>query len=151
MTSFTYIKRSVFISISLLVLVACGGGGGESNSSDSTKAPVPVQPTTKTYSITVIDGYLKDATVWLDINDNGLKDIDEPTAETGDNGTAVLTVLSNINVNEYSVLALAEAGKTYDESLKKIVEKDFVLASPAGVNIITPLTTLVYIKKTGAW
>lgn len=144
MASSSYL-RSVFISISSFILVACGGGG--SGSSDSTQTPTPEQPSEQTYSVTIIDGYLKDATVWLDINDNGLKDANEPTAQTGGRGIAELNVASNLNVAEYSVLAIAEAGKAYDETLEKIIERSFVLASPAGKSVVTPLTTLIYIKQ----
>ena len=137
--------RSIFIPFLSIGLFACGGG--ESDGAESAKAPTPVQPAEQSYSVTVIDGYLKDATVWLDINDNGLQDASEPTAQTGVNGIAELNLSSNLNIDKYSVLAMAEAGKAYDETLEKLVERTFVLASPAGKNVITPLTTLIYIKQ----
>jgi pimeloyl-ACP methyl ester carboxylesterase len=142
--------RSVFVSLSLSVLISCGGGGS-SESPASPQPPVTPQPPpqdiTQTYSVTVIDGYLRAATVWLDINNNGIHDSDEPTTVTQGNGKGTFTLSSDIDPTKYSVLAFAEAGKTFDESLNNVVEKDFILASPEGEQIITPLTTLVYLKS----
>lgn len=135
--------RSVFASLSLSVLISCGGGSSE----PTTTPQQPPQATTQTYSVTVIDGYLRTATVWLDINNNGIQDSDEPTTVTQGNGKGTLTLSSDIDPTKYSVLVFAEAGITFDESLSSFVEKDFILASPEGEKIITPLTTLVYLKS----
>lgn len=142
MTSCTYI-RSLFTLISTMLLVACGGGGSSSQESPTP----PPQPANQTHQVTVIDGYLQDATVWLDINSNYKKDNNEPSAETNENGVAELSVLSSTNIEDHSLLAQATAGKTYDKSLASTVAEDFILAAPAGKNVITPLTTLVYIKE----
>ncbi|MGB2739022.1 MAG: pre-peptidase C-terminal domain-containing protein [Cognaticolwellia sp.] len=143
MTGRTYF-HSIFVFFITFFLVACGGG---SSTPDPEKQPEPIQPTYQTYKVTVIDGYLRGATVWLDLNGNGLKDADEPSAETANKGIAELTLSSDLTPTDYSLLALAEAGKTFDESLNRTVDKSFVLASPKGKNVITPLTTLIYIKE----
>ncbi|ASP48159.1 pre-peptidase C-terminal domain-containing protein [Cognaticolwellia beringensis] len=143
MTGRTYF-HSIFVFFITSFLVACGGG---SSTSDQNKQPEPIQPTNQTYKVTVIDGYLRAATVWLDLNGNGLKDADEPSAETANKGIAELTFSSKLTPTDYSLLAIAEAGKTFDESLNRTVEQDFVLASPKGVSVITPLTTLIYMKE----
>jgi pimeloyl-ACP methyl ester carboxylesterase len=136
--------HSVFVSLSLSALISCGGGG----SSEPTTSPQqPPQTTTQTYSITVIDGYLRSATVWLDINNNGIQDLGEPTTVTQSRGKGTFTLSSDIDPTKYSILVFAEAGKTFDESLNNFIEKDFILASPKGEQIITPLTTLVYLKS----
>ena len=73
--------RLQLISISLMaVLTACGGGGGTTASTSSTS-----------FSGTAMDGYLYKATVFLDLNENGTLDADEPTAITSETGAFTLT------------------------------------------------------------
>jgi pimeloyl-ACP methyl ester carboxylesterase len=138
--------RSIFLIFSICTLVACGGGGEDTPEAIPTPTPPP-QPSTQSHSVTVIDGYLRSATVWLDLNNNGIQDTDEPTAETTEKGKATLTLAADINPQSYSVLVYAKAGVSFDESLNQYVEKDFFLASPKGEVIITPFTTLVYLKE----
>ena len=137
--------RSIFCVLSLSTVIACGGG--EESPETTVELQQPPQPTTQSYSVTVIDGYLRSATVWLDLNNNGSQDTDEPTTITQSGGKGTLTLPSDINPQNYSVMVLAQAGITFDESLNQLVEKDFILASPQGESIITPLTTLVYLKN----
>ena len=100
----------------------------------------------KEYSITAIDGYLRNADVWLDLNHNGKKDILEPSSVTGKNGLAILTLDTDINPEDYSVYVKAKRYITFDEQLNKYITNDFLLFAPKGENIITPLTTLVELK-----
>lgn len=60
-------------------LTACGGGGGGSSATTASPASVSL-------SGTAVDGYLKGASVFLDVNGNGLADPGEPTATTDDSG-----------------------------------------------------------------
>ncbi|REL34239.1 pre-peptidase C-terminal domain-containing protein [Thalassotalea euphylliae] len=143
MTGRTYFHSSI-VSISLFLLTACGGGSDSSG--ESVQTQTVVTPSTKTYSVTVIDGYLKFATVWLDVNGNGVKDDDEPSAISQDRGIANLEVPSNINPENHSVLAYAEAGRTFDESLNTTISQSYVLATPKGETVVTPITTLIYIQ-----
>ena len=138
--------RIIFFGTLLCSLFSCGGGGG-SDSSSSTPTPPPVTNTTQPYEVTVIDGYLSAATVWLDLNDNGEQDSNEPSATSQSEGKATLTVSTDIDPTQFSVLVYAEAGTTFDESLNSTVAQDFLLASPAGETIVTPLTTLIYFKN----
>ncbi|MCX2861524.1 hypothetical protein OOZ63_06685 [Paucibacter sp. PLA-PC-4] len=55
-------------------LVGCGGGGG------STPASPPPVPAVKPLVGRVIDGYVRGATVWLDLNGNRVRDTGEPSA-----------------------------------------------------------------------
>ena len=50
-----------------LLLIGCGGGGGGSGGGSDTVQKVAVAGT-------VMDGYLKNARVFLDLNDNGVYD-----------------------------------------------------------------------------
>ena len=77
--------RSRILSCSLaLALAACGGGGGGGSSTTS------ANPASTSLSGTAVDGYLKGATVFLDVNGNGSIDTGEPSALTDDAGRYVL-------------------------------------------------------------
>lgn len=68
-----------------LALTACGGGGSSSPEEKVETPPPP--PETIGMSGKVIDGYVSGATVWLDINGNGiLNSNNEPSVISGDAG-----------------------------------------------------------------
>lgn len=79
------LRKKWIISASLaLTLTACGGGGS-SSAEDNVETPPP--PETIGMSGKVIDGYVSGATVWLDINGNGILDTsNEPSVISGDAG-----------------------------------------------------------------
>ncbi|HBA86654.1 MAG TPA: hypothetical protein DCZ75_01305 [Geobacter sp.] len=63
----------------------------------------------------VADGYLENATVFLDKNGNYLLDAGEPFAVTDANGAYTLSV-DAADVGQYPIVALAIAGVTYDRT-----------------------------------
>ena len=140
-------KKNKKLSAFSLALVLAGCGGGGSGEETSTPAPTP-QPTFNSYDVTVIDGYLKNADIWLDINGNGLLDSGEPSATTGDGGRATLQIPSDIKAEDYAVVVIAKVGVTIDESLGRTIVSDFIMAAPPGEPVITPLSTLVFITFT---
>ena len=112
-------KRPVISLLSLAVsaiLAGCGGGG------DSTPTPEP-----KSLSVKAIDGYLKGAEVWLDINGNNALDSDEPYALSMEGGVAKLDVTQVANPAAYRVLVKAIAGKTVDETTGPVT-KSFAMS-----------------------
>jgi len=125
----------------ILSLVGCGGGGESGNTQIKSTLT-----TTQNYEVTAIDGYLRNATIWLDLNDNGLQDFDEPSAISGMNGLAILKLESTLNPANFSIIVKATKGITFDESLNQLVQESFVLSAPKGVNIATPLSTLVHLQ-----
>lgn len=122
------------------------------------------------YSGRVIDGYLKNARVWLDIdgdsqyspgpleielgNGNVLTlDDGEPTAMSGEGGQFSLDVTEldvpvsigpDLNPEDYSLFAVALPGKTLEQTWRgdKTVDRVFLMSAAPGVRNITPLTTL---------
>ncbi len=68
-------------TLSAWALVACGGGGGGGGetSPPPTTNTKPAEPGPQ-LSGRVIDGYVRGATVWLDLNGNQKLDADEPSA-----------------------------------------------------------------------
>jgi len=126
--------KRVILTTTTFLLVACGGGSGSgSNSSNNS-----------TYSVTAIDGYLQNAEVWLDLNENFQLDTDEPNALSGEGGVAILNVVGLANPEQYPVVVRAITGQTIDED-QGLVTTGYVMSAPAGETAITPLSTLVHV------
>jgi len=129
-----FIKRGVplFGGACLLVLTlfaaGCGGKGGASGAIPST-----------TTSGVVIDGYLQQATVCIDINANGSCDRGEPSDITNTNGAFTIPSAAT-----GVIIAEAVVGITIDSDTGTTISKGFSLTAPAGNgSVITPLTSLV--------
>jgi len=134
-----------------IVLAGCGGGGGGYTETTQNNQPVTTQnnqPVPKvTVSGIVMDGYLKDATVFLDLNDNGVYDSGEPTALTDASGAYSFNAAS-ADISAHAVIAIATPGVTVDmdNPLAPITSR-YTLTSPVGKNtVISPITTLVAAK-----
>ncbi|RXJ73949.1 hypothetical protein CS022_06620 [Veronia nyctiphanis] len=123
------------------LLVSAFGLSGCDNSSTSKESD-----NTTTLSVTVIDGYLQGALVWLDTNGNGTADSDEPQGRSGAQGVARLSVPKQITIENYSVMALATPENTIDADTGNPVPHAFVLSTPPGQRVISPLTTLVAVR-----
>lgn len=128
-----------FVSVALL-----SGCNGSSSSDD---------PSVTSYSVTAIDGYLRNATVWLDIDGDYQLDANEPSATSGNGGVASLDVTGITNPEQYKVV-VQTSSNTIDEdtitvatpngeTLAERGEQPYVLSAPAGQKNITPLTTKV--------
>lgn len=113
-------------------LTGCGGGGGGDDD----------EPAVSTLQVTVIDGYLRNALVWLDVNGNNQQESDEPNTRSGEGGKAVLDVQNIKNPGSYRLLVRAIAGETTDET-RGAITKNFTLSAPPGITAVTPLSTLV--------
>lgn len=133
----TYLKN-FFILTALTSLTACGGGGGSESSS---------MPSQKTVVGLAVDGYLRRATVFLDINKNGLLDSDEPNVETDENGQFKFEAPTSSLANSPIVVKVI-SGKTIDsDSPDGPVDKSYSLTSPVGkTDVISPITTLIAAK-----
>ena len=117
------------IGLSLL-LSACGGGGGGDT-------PVAKTPLTGV----AIDGYLQNATAFLDLNDNGVLDANEPQAKTGEQGQFTL-LATDAEIKNHRVVVQVTTDAT--DSITGPVDKAFKLMAPAGEGrVVSPLTTLV--------
>jgi hypothetical protein len=130
------------LALGLIPLTGCGGGSSDSTSTTST-----------TYSVKAIDGYLRNAQVWLDLDGDYQLDDNEPSALSGDGGSATLDVTGIDNPGQYSVVVKAIAGQTVDEDTITETNPEgaattsaYMMSAPAGQTIVTPLSTLVNIK-----
>ncbi len=144
-------KRFFTINITLFALLsllsACGGGGGGDSSSTSKTAGDGSSPAVTTLTGTVADGYLTDAQVFLDRNNNRVYDNGEPMALSTAGGLYTLEV----NPGEgdlYPVVARVIAGQTIDEDTGIAVTNGYVLESlPGRWEFISPLSTLVKLES----
>ena len=145
-----FTKSLVCIAV-VSTLYACGGGGSSLTSSSESSnldnsAPSPTQtPATDsgtTLTGRVADGYIRGATVCLDINENGNCDSDEPTATTGEGGLYELAMLDGAEGKPI----LADIPATaIDEDDNLPIGKRMMFSAPASKReFISPITTLVH-------
>ncbi|GFO59201.1 lipoprotein [Geomonas silvestris] len=126
-------------------MAGCGGSGGTTG---STGAPAGSSPAA--VSGKVADGYLVNATVFMDKNGNYQPDAGEPTATTDPNGNYILTV-DPADVGQYPIVAMAVQGVTIDKDTNQTVANSYILSMPAGAvsgtvssNFISPMSTEIH-------
>ncbi len=109
---------------------AAGGGGGGGGSSDGGSGS-----TTPLETGTAIDGYLVNATVFQDVNGNGIFDSGEPNTTTDAQGNYAIAIdPSNPTAKLVSIGGTdSSTGQPFTGTL----------TAPAGSTVISPLTTLV--------
>ncbi|MCW8331260.1 pullulanase-type alpha-1,6-glucosidase [Photobacterium sp. SDRW27] len=99
-------------------------------------------------NVQAIDGYLRNAKIWLDVNKNYKLDPNEPFATTAKEGKAVLD-LSKFSDDPalYPLVTQVIEGVSIDEDNPTIkVAKSYMMAAPKGYTRVTPVTTLVALK-----
>jgi hypothetical protein len=135
---------SVVVLATIIAITAGCGTTGDS----TTNAGVGTGGT-GTVSGKVADGYLVNASVFLDKNANYLLDVGEPSATTDANGAYALNI-ELADVGRYPIVALATKGVTIDKDTNLPVENSFVLSlhkdsvsNIASNNFISPLTSLL--------
>ena len=119
------------------LLSGCGGGADSQSAADTQVAVAGI----------AIDGVLKSAQVFLDLNDNGSHDAGEPTALTDSNGAFTL-MATPAQKAAHSVVVVAIAGQTVDQDNPGVaVTKGFTLMAPPGKpELVSPITTSVMAK-----
>lgn len=123
-------RRFSLSLVFLLLLASCGGGGGN-------------QSTTKSSTIKgkVLDDYIKNAKVVVDINRNGKCDDGEPYTYTDGNGTFKLTVSSKYA--NYPLVACINEGEQSEFSNGTPIEGRFAFHSLNG-SILSPFSDITY-------
>lgn len=102
----------------VLVGLAAGGGGGGSSA--------------RNQSGVVQDGLVKDATVFIDVNKNGVLDTGEPSAKTDSKGTFTIA-------SDASGPIVATGGINMDTGSANTI----ILKAQPGSTVVNPITTLV--------
>ncbi|MDX1755820.1 MAG: hypothetical protein R3175_07160 [Marinobacter sp.] len=156
--------------LSSLILNGCGEESPESPA-DGRDFDAETYAEPGSYSGVVIDGYLREARVWLDLDGDwqytpGPLTITlpsgaevtlaegEPTALSGAGGQFTLDTSSlvmdpkvapDLDPRDYPLMALALPGRTVDETFDggTVVDKAFLLTALPGTRNVTPLTTLL--------
>jgi hypothetical protein len=126
--------KTLILVATTLMLIACGGGGSTAT------GPVAL-------SGVAIDGYLYKATVFLDLNEDGLLTAGEPTTTTNEAGGFTLSATQE-QIDKYKVIVLAVAGTTIDQdNPNTTIASGFTLMAPAGdTAVVSPFTTQVVAK-----
>lgn len=116
-----------------------------------------------TYTGQVLDGYLRKAVVWIDLNNNRVQDDNEPSTETESAGRFTFTK-SDLGCGEetkpYSCITRPKAyplgvktiaGYTVDEFTRSTVERPYYLWAPPIPSymsrVVTPFTTLLKAER----
>lgn len=131
-------KTQIFAAATLVILGLISGCGGSGTSSST----IPI-------SGVVADGYLINATVFLDKNYNYQLDPGEPSTASSDNGAYTLN-LDPADVGEFPIVVLATKGQTIDKDAGLAVLNSFILSMPAkavsstvGDNFISPISSQI--------
>ncbi len=153
----SFAKSLVCLAV-VSTLYACGGGGSSlspesetsgldsaaANQAPANQTPVAQAPAAgadTTLVGRVADGYIRGATVCLDLNENGSCDADEPTATTGEGG---LYELAMIDGAEGKAILADIPATAIDEDNNLPIGKRMMLSAPASKReFISPITTLV--------
>lgn len=162
-------KKLLVVALGLsssMILAGCGsddntgstaavGSAATPTTPTSTPTPTPSPSATPTtpaptpaplvfYNAKVIDGYLKNAEVWLDVNGDKQLDNNEPSTLSGDGGVAKLDVTGIVNPQQYAIYAKVIVGQTTDED-GDVIASDYIMSASPGETDVTPLSTLVHI------
>ena len=122
----------VAASVLSLGLIGCGGGGGSSSSNGSGSTGI---------SGKAVDGYLRNANVCLDMNNNGICDAGEPFTTTDVNGAFSLDVSKVKNDANYTNATILVYGGIDQDTGSNFTS---VLEAPKNPTVnVTPITTQV--------
>lgn len=123
--------RLVGVGYLCLTLWGCGSDGSANTTSS--------EPDENQYIITVIDGYLGNAEVYADLNEDGLATEDELLGTTDEAGQ--LTLLA-ADAPDSSLIARVIAGVSTDSDRVGVVSQSYYLSATAGETILSPYSTL---------
>jgi len=144
-------NKKLLLSASLSFLLISCGGGSSSKSDVVITPPAPI-PTPTYQDITVIDGYIRGAIAYIDLNDNKVLDDGEPSIVTGPSGFGQIDTTSlGLPPEDIKVIVIVPPGAVDENTISDenpdgiaiTEETAFQMLSLPGENIATPLTTLV--------
>lgn len=141
------IEQFFIFFIVTITLVGCGSGDKDAKSASDATDALGNAYSGKGITITgkVIDGYLQDALVCVDANENGRCDNTDPHSRTDSEGGYSISLPKAIEDKQYNLLAFAEPDKTKDTDALNPVDKGYGLSAPwkkSNANI-TPFTSMV--------
>ncbi len=98
--------------------------------------------------VRVMDGYLNNAAVWLDVDGNFKKAQGEPQAVTNEYGQASLDI-AGLSQDQRSSMIIAQVkrGVTIDQDIADVTAtRDYLLLAPADYSHVSPLTTYISLQ-----
>ena len=141
--------QKIFILIAFFTLLSgCSGGGGSGNVNTKTTSTGP------TINGRVADGYIRNATVCLDINRNTVCDPSEPSTLSEAGGHYQLSGIDPDTVDQYPVIVeihpennpVDEGDRTSSTTEIVLTQPFFLTAPPGRSGFISPLTTLAALQ-----
>jgi hypothetical protein len=126
--------------------IASGGGSTSTASGSGSTSTASGSGSDSTTSISGVafDGYLFNALVCLDLNNNLGCDDNEPQTFTDINGKFKLENVSSEMSKSHSIVVRAIADKTIDsDKPNEKIKNGYTLTAPAGITTVSPLTTLL--------
>ncbi|MGB5802806.1 MAG: DUF3372 domain-containing protein, partial [Vibrio anguillarum] len=98
--------------------------------------------------VQVMDGYLTNAQVWLDVNGNRQFEQNEPQAYTDQKGIAKINVAGlRGDVKNYYLMASVIKGKTVDQDIPTVkAARNYLMMAPANYPVISPFTTYLSVQ-----
>ena len=147
------IKQLFTFFILTISLTGCGSSDDKSASASKDAFGNRYNGAAITITGKVIDGYLIDALVCVDANENDRCDSTDPSSTTDSKGGYSISVPKTIKDKQYNLLAFAIANKTTDSDWpNQPIEKGYSLSAPWDSNTITPFTTMVVgVMKDGSF
>ncbi|WP_148861841.1 hypothetical protein [Marinobacter fonticola] len=159
------------------LLSGCGDGEQKDRPVDGRDTDGLYEPAVEDYSGRVIDGYLRNARVWLDLDGDYQYDAanvevvvgtnpertlilasGEPTAMSGEGGQFILdlssfdidpSLASDLEPTDYPLVAVVIPGVTEEETGSGYVTlgQAYQMSAPPGERYVTPLTTLMDARR----
>ncbi|MBE8167052.1 MAG: hypothetical protein HAW66_01625 [Shewanella sp.] len=130
-------QRSLILTSILAGLIGC-------HDNDKVKKPIPLEPSTPLVTLTgkVADGYIENALVCIDKNNNSVCDNDEPQAITDAQGTFTIPSLTQETIDSFPLVAeISENSKDTDTGDN--FPSSLTFTAPSGYIFISPVTTMV--------
>ncbi len=145
-------KKSTLIPLflCLFTLASCGGGGSSTTPTPTPTPPVDTIPTPDpvptSLTVTALDGYLENARVYIDLNENYHFDDGEPHATTDASGTVTFGIADVAAALLKPIIVEAIAGVTIDQSNLAAIAQSYSMVAPPGSTVVSPLTTLAQLS-----
>lgn len=135
-----------FILLATLVFTGCGGGGSSSTTTPEPTPPVDINPEPTVLTVTAVDGYLQNARIYIDLNENYMFDEVEPSGMSDTAGQVTFTLTEVAEGLIKPIIVEAIEGQTIDISTGLPVAKSYSMVAPPASEVVSPLTTLAQLS-----
>ena len=148
--------RSIVLLVITVLIIGCGSSSTdlkdtniehnetENSISSLTQTSNLNQPNNIKINGRVVDGEIKDADVFFDVNQNSIMDIDEPHTKSDAEGYFELNIINSEDNYKIPIISIGgfdiREGKLYAQTLMAFREKDSIDV------ILTPISTLIAVN-----